>query len=165
MHDIRRLIAGSVRSHYGRKELQALFELQPRAAQKLLEMLPSVSIGTSRLVETAALSAFLERVQQAENVSDTFEQVRQEKVATSQRRLLSLVTRDAAPVSLDSLPDGMRLSRGRLEVSFHTTEALARAMYFLARVLESEGEQFMRDYDPQMNSASPPVLEPELSTA
>jgi hypothetical protein len=38
-------------THCGRKDLERLFELQPRAAQKSLELLPSVTLGTSRFVE------------------------------------------------------------------------------------------------------------------
>ncbi len=37
LHEIRRAVANSVRSHYDRHDLQNLFELQPRAAQKLSE--------------------------------------------------------------------------------------------------------------------------------
>jgi len=55
----RRHISPSIR------DLQRLFELQPRAAQKFIEMLPAVTIGTSRLVEREALASFLERVQEA----------------------------------------------------------------------------------------------------
>ncbi len=61
LHEIRRSVDTSVRSHYDRHDLQRLFELQPRAAQKLIEMLPAVTVGTSRLVEREALASFLER--------------------------------------------------------------------------------------------------------
>lgn len=40
LHEIRRSVANLVRSHYDRRDIEALFELQPRAAQKLVEMLP-----------------------------------------------------------------------------------------------------------------------------
>ena len=48
---IRKSVANSVRSHYDRHDLENLFELQPRAAQKLLEMLPTAQIGNSKLVD------------------------------------------------------------------------------------------------------------------
>jgi hypothetical protein len=51
LHEIRRSIANSVRSHYDRRDIEALFELQRRAAQKLVEMLPIVRIGTSHLIQ------------------------------------------------------------------------------------------------------------------
>ena len=58
LHEIRRAVGNSVRSHYGRHDLEALFELQPRAAQQLLGLLPPVTVGTSRLVEAEALGDF-----------------------------------------------------------------------------------------------------------
>jgi hypothetical protein len=35
LHEIRRAVASSVRSHYERKEIEALFQVQPRAAVTL----------------------------------------------------------------------------------------------------------------------------------
>ena len=83
LHEIRRSVANSVRSHYGRRDLEQLFELQPRAAQKLIEMLPTVQIGTSLLLEREALAGFLDRVREAEDVTALFEQVRAEKAGVS----------------------------------------------------------------------------------
>ena len=51
LHEIRRSVANSVRSHYDRRDIEALFELHPRTAQKLVKMLPTVRIGTSHLIE------------------------------------------------------------------------------------------------------------------
>ncbi len=77
LHEIRRAVANSVRSHYGRHDLEALFELQPRAAQQLLGLLPTVQVGTSRLVEAEALRGFLDRIQTAPDVGQEIEAVRQ----------------------------------------------------------------------------------------
>ena len=79
----------SVRSHYGRRDLKLLFELQPRAAQKLLELLPSVPVGTSRLVERETLGGFQDRVQGIDDVGRVFEEVRAEESAASHKRLRS----------------------------------------------------------------------------
>jgi hypothetical protein len=67
LHLIARSVANSVRSHYDRRDLEALFELQPRGTQKLLEMLPTVQIGNSRLVDRKVLAGFLDRVREAED--------------------------------------------------------------------------------------------------
>lgn len=61
LHEITRWFANSVRSHYDRRNLEQLFELQPSAAQKLLELLPVVPVGTSHLVEREVLAGFLDR--------------------------------------------------------------------------------------------------------
>lgn len=147
LHQISRSVANSVRSHYDRRDLEHLFELQPRAAQKLLEMLPTVEIGTSRLVDREVLSSFLGRVRDADDTAGLFEEIRAEKAAVSRRKPRSLVRRDLDPIGIGSLPDSIALSRGRLEVNFRTVEELAEAMYALARVLEAEGEEFARSFE------------------
>jgi hypothetical protein len=152
LHEIRRSVKGSTRSHYGRQDLEKLFCLQPRAAQKLLEGLPTVAVGTSRLVERDSLAAFLEHVHAAETpeqVAEVFEQYRTEKTNASKRRLRSLIQRNTEPVDFASLPPGMKLQRGRLEVSFSTVAELAESMYFIARALETDGDGFVRDYEPR----------------
>lgn len=132
-------MTNSVRSHLDRKDLEKLFELQPRAVQELLKLLPSVEVGTSRLLDREVLATFLCRVRDAEDTAALFDNLREKKAAVSKRRLRSLVRRDLDPVSLSSLPNSMTLSRGRLEVNFETVEHLAECMLMLARVLESEG--------------------------
>jgi hypothetical protein len=141
LHEISRSLANSVRSHYDRHELETLFELQPRAAQKLIEMLPSVRVGTSRLLEREVLVSFLDRVQDTDDAGRLFEEIRGEKAVASRRKVRSLVRSDLEPVSLTSLPDTIRLSAGRLEVSFTTVEQLAESLLLLARILEREGEE------------------------
>ncbi len=157
LHLIRSSVQHSVRSHYDRRDLELLFELQPRAAQKLLELLPTVQIGTSRLVEREALALFLERVKAADDTAALFAQLRLERSAPSRRKTRSLVRRDDHPVTLASLPESIGLARGRLEVSFRSIEQLAEAMYVLARLLEAEGDAFAAAYEPQ--------TEPELQDA
>jgi hypothetical protein len=148
LYEIRRTVTNSVRSHYDRRELERLFELQPRSAGKLLELLPTVPVGTAHLVEREVLVRFLDRVKEAEDVTAIFERLRQEKAAQSRCRLRSLVRRDLDPVSLTSLPDSIALSRCRLAVSFQPVEELAEAMLTLARILESEAMSSRRPTSP-----------------
>jgi hypothetical protein len=156
LHEISRSVRNSVRSHYGRGDLEQLFELQPRAAQKLIEMLPTVKIGTSLLVEREALAVFLDRVREADDVGALLNQVRAEKAGSSRKKVRALVPRDTEPATLTSLPESIALSRGRLEVSFATVEQLAEAMFALARVLETEVDAFAQAYEPE-----PPPEVPE----
>ena len=111
-----------------------------------MALLPTV--GTSRLVETEALRAFLDRIQGAEDVGQEIEAVRQEKKTSGRRRLRTLVQTDDPAVSLGSPPVGVTLGRGRLEVDFHSLEELAEAMYWLARALDGDVEGFAREYKP-----------------
>jgi hypothetical protein len=155
LHEISRSVANSVRSHYGRGDLEALFELQPRAAQKLIEMLPTVQVGTSRLVDREVLAVFLNRVRDAADVAALFDQVRAEKAAVSRKKLRSLVRRDDRPMTVTSLPESIALTRGRLEISFATVEQLAEAMYALARVLDNDQDTFIQAYEPERPPAVP----------
>jgi hypothetical protein len=149
LHLIARSVAHSVRSHYDRHDLEQLFELQPRAAQKLLEMLPTLQIGNSRLVEREVLAGFLDRVRDADDVPALIEQVRLEKAQVSHKKVRSLVRRDLDPVDLASLPESVGLSRGRLEVSFCSIEQLAESLLIVARILETDGERFAQQFEPQ----------------
>ena len=151
LHLISRTVGNSVRSHYDRKDLEKLFELQPRAAQKLLELLPTVQIGSSHLVDRSVLADFLEAVLKAKDVPALYKQLRDEKAIVSRRRPRSIVRRDLDPIGLASLPSSISLEPGRLQIEFATVEQLAEAMYALARVLESEGEQFARAFEPDGN--------------
>ncbi len=51
LHEITKEITKSVRSHSDSRETEKLFELQPRAAQELLKLLPSVQVGISSLLD------------------------------------------------------------------------------------------------------------------
>ena len=148
LHEISRSVANSVRSHYDRRDIEQLFELQPRAAQKLIELLAGVRIGTSRLIAREDLSGFLDRVRETEDTTSLFDELRKAKAPVSRRKPRSLVRRDTDPIAIESLPDTIRLLPGRMEVSFTTVVQLAEAMYELARVLESDGERFVRRFEP-----------------
>ena len=155
-------MAGSVRSHYGRRDLESLFELQPRAAQQLLALLPTVAVGTSRLVEAESLREFLDRIQAAPDVGQEIEAVRREKKGSA-RRLRALVQTDDAAVSLASPPVSVTLRRGRLEVDFANMEELAAAMYWLARALDGDLEAFAREYEPATHTPVKSNGEPIVS--
>ncbi len=147
LNEISRTVSGSARSHYDRRDLEKLFELQPRAAQKMLEMLPTVQVGTSRLVDREVLAGFLEGVRDADNTEAYLEQRRLGKAVVSHRKIRSLVRRDTQPIGIDSLPANIALSPGRMEVTFSTIEQLAESMYALARAIESDGEQLALAYE------------------
>lgn len=152
LHEIRRAVSNSVRSHYTRRELEYLFELQPRAAQKLLELFPTVAMGTSRLVEREAILKFLDGVRDSDDTTAYFERVRLAKATVSHKKIRTLVRRDTSLMSLASLPEAIQLTPGRLEVNFKTVEQLAEAMYALARVLESDGDNFTEAFEPKVTA-------------
>jgi hypothetical protein len=147
IHEIRRTVEASIRSHYERKDIEILFQLQPRAAQLLLEMLPATVVGRSRLVEKQALSDFLNRIADAENPSRELETIRRQDGQVSRKKPRTMVRRDIDPLQLDSLPPNIEFLPGQITVSFHTIEQLAESMYSLARIIETDGDELARRYE------------------
>lgn len=153
LHIIRLSVANSVRSHYDRRDLELLFELQPRAAQNFFALLPSVPVGRSLLVEREALIQFLDGVQEAEDVPAYIEVVRARKAVRPRKAIRTLVRTDLAPTAT-SLPECLTLTPGRLEIEFRSVEQMVEALYALAHLLNADEEAFVRTYTPK-----PPQLE------
>ena len=156
LHEIRRSVGKSVRSHYSRTDLESLFGLQPRAAQKLLEMLPTITIGTSRLVERDALSEFLERVHGSEDASTAVQQQRAEVARAPRKKLRALVRTDSVATTLNNIPANLVLEPGRVEVRFETLEELAQTLFSLAQVLDGQEEEFAERFEPRMEQPPSP---------
>jgi hypothetical protein len=148
LHEIRRSVANSVRSVYTREEIQQLFQVQSTVAKELMALLPTHRLGTSDVVEREALAAFLERVNDAEDVPVLLKQVKAEKAGTVRRKLRTMVRRDVPLASLDGLPDTLKLERGRMEIMFGTMDELLRTLTILALILQDDDEEFQRRYEP-----------------
>src|ERR1039458_6974293 len=58
--EIRRLAAQDKSSHFNRKDIQRIFELQKSAASWLMEAMPRVRYGTGHIVGGEALVEFLD---------------------------------------------------------------------------------------------------------
>jgi hypothetical protein len=147
LHEIRRTVASSVRSHYERKEIERLFQVQPRTAQLLLEILPTSAIGRSRLVERQVLADFLDRMHEADDPSAELELIRAQGGEVSRKKIRTLVRREVEVLKLDSLPASIEFIPGQMIVSFRTIEDLAQAMYSLARAIETDGDELARKYE------------------
>lgn len=143
---IARTVEDSARSHYDRKELQRLFELQPRSAQQLMAALPNISVGRARLVERAILSEFLRELNDSEKPAETFARMKVEGGKAVRRKLREFSLQDS-PATVDSPPHMMNLERGDLRVKFQTLEELTQAMLWLATVLRDDLEGFAAKYE------------------
>lgn len=145
LYEIRRSVSGSKRTHYDTVALEQLFQIQPRAAGKLMELLPQVgALGRSRLVERGALAKFLDDVNGADDPTAFYTQQRKTKKTVSRKIPRLLVRRDDDPPTIATLPASIKLQRGRMEVSFETPLQLMEAMYWLAQVVD--GEEFEGAY-------------------
>ena len=148
LQEIRRSVANSVRSHYTRRELEVLFQIQQGAASRLLEVVPTLPVNGSYLAEREGLLAFLDKVAETEDVTSLMRQLRIEKRTPTRRSVRSMVRRDASPASLAGIPNTLRLARGHLEINFETMEELVETLYTLARILDDDLEEFAHQYEP-----------------
>jgi hypothetical protein len=163
LHEIRKTVGASVRSHYERREIETLFQVQARTAQQLLQMLPTTEIGRSRLVERQALAAFLDRLHEAEEPSAELQQIRRMGGSTTRKKIRTLIPRDNELLSVHSLPANVQIEPGRLTISFSRLEELAEAMYLLARVIEAEGDALSERFEirriPEVDAAEVEMID------
>ena len=137
--EIRRSVKNSARSHYERKDIERLFELQPRAAQALVQGIsPSAKVGRSFLLARADLEAFLDRIHEGAHPASLLS-ARSEPVP--RRRLRELVQVDRVPATLDEAPGNISFQPGELAIGFRSMQELAGALLALAEILDN-AEQF-----------------------
>ena len=106
LHEIRRAVRNSVRSHYERKDIEDLFGLRPRAAQRLMATVSvSNKVGCGHLVSRESLSDFLDRVFAAEDPDAAMRECRRTTADIPRKKLRDLVQTDFAITSLDGLPE------------------------------------------------------------
>ena len=153
LHQIRRSVRDGARTHYSRRDLELLFELGPRMAGKMVGMLDTVQVGPSRLVPRDVLERFLERVSKAEDVPVLYTRLRRKK-HESTHKPRAMVLQDSAPEPMPALPNWISLSRGHLAVRFETAEQLAEGLRMLTRMVESHGDEFALQYEPEARGPS-----------
>ena len=148
LHVIQRSVENTVRSHYTRAELQQLFELQPRAAGKIIGLLPTTPVAGAYLVSRADLLDFLDRVRLADDVPALLRRMREEAMRPSRKKIRVLLRKSAAPYTLDVLPAGVSLSRGEARIAFGTVEELLQSMLTVALLVDDEQAEFIRRFEP-----------------
>ena len=103
--EIRRSVRESVRSHYERRDLERLFHIQPRAAQKLMQMVTvGAKVGRSALVDRIVLSDFLDRVAESDDPEVTLQARRNVPSPAPRRKLRHLIQLDCDVATLETMP-------------------------------------------------------------
>ncbi len=165
LHEIRREINQSVRSHYERKDLEPIFHLQHRAAHQLMQLLPCTKIGRSLIIERQALINFLDQIHETEDPATVVQSLRAATEAPKRRTLRNLVQKDNTPVTLETLPTSIVLSPGEATIRFVRMEDLAASLLALAQVLYSEDgfAAFERQYQTTNNEPENSSRQEELN--
>ena len=147
--EIRRSVRESVRSHYDSRALQRLFEVKPRAAQKLIQIVSvGAKVGRSALVERVALADFLTVVAESDDQEATLRVRRRQQKPAPRRALRELIQADSDPATLETIPRNVTLSTGKMEIEFTRMEELAGALHAIAQILENELEEFADRFEP-----------------
>lgn len=149
LHDIQRAVGNTVASHFDSDDVGRIFQVQPRAARKLMGLLPQVeALGRSRLVERAALEKFLEDVRKAADVPAYLEELRVKGPNVSRRRKIRALVRDDGMI-VPKAPlreDAIALERGQMLVRWGTLEEHMETMFWhLVRIHDDE-PAFVRDF-------------------
>jgi len=158
--EIRRSVRESVRSHYERRDIERLFHIQPRAAQKLMQMVTvGVKVGRSALVDRIVLLDFLDRVAESDDPEVTLQARRNVPSPTPRRKLRHLIQLDCDVATLETMPANITARTGELVISFNTMEELASSLHALAQVLEHQLEEFAAQFEPVLETpfAADPV--------
>lgn len=153
LSEIRHSVKNSVRSHYERKDIERLFQLQPRAAQALIQGIsPSAKIGRSFLLARDALEAFLEQIHQG---ADPAFLLKPRSEPVPRRRLRELLQVDCVPATLTTAPANISFQPGQLAVAFSSMEELAGSLLALAQILDDERQfaEVEKRYVPQQPMA------------
>jgi hypothetical protein len=151
--DLLRSVSSSVRSHYSTPEIERLFEIQPRSAQMLMGLLPTVSIGTCRLVERQALAAFLQQLNDSSDPARELAAIRtQGRPLVVRRKLRELVQSDLQ-VDASSLPSNIHLKPGEATIRFSAVEDLVTALLWFAQRLDQDLDEFASRYEPPLPEA------------
>jgi hypothetical protein len=123
---------------YDRRALQTLFDVKPRRAQQLLRELAAAAgesaparAGQAHALPRAVLLRALHAIagsdefqQHAESRSEAEARMKERVTAAAAARVRIPVSAGRETRSLASLPPGIRLERGRLEISFDDAEDL-----------------------------------------
>jgi hypothetical protein len=144
-----------VRSHYERRDLERLFHIHPRAAQKLMKLVTvGAKVGRSALVDRVVLSDFLDRVAESDDPESTIQAQRSVPSPAPRRKLRNLIQIDCDVATLDTMPANITPRSGELVITFNTLEELAGSLHALAQVLENQLEEFAAKFEPILETAS-----------
>jgi len=134
-----------------------LFDLGPRMAGKMIEMLDTVQVGPSRLVSREVLDRFLERASKAEDVAELYKRLRKRKHDPNWNKPRAMVLANQPPqgiAAMPPLPDWISLSQGHLAIRFETAEQLCQGLALVARMVEQHGDEFALKFEPEPKGAA-----------
>jgi hypothetical protein len=149
--EIRDQAAQNKSSHFHRRDIERIFELQKSAASWLMEAMPRVQYGTGHIIVAESLVEFLDDVLAAADVPALIDARRAANLYVSRRKPRTVVLKEKLHNGLASLPDSVSLARGEVTIKFASTFDLVEAVGILMSNLDGDAEwyEFCRRYEPE----------------
>lgn len=132
-----------------RRTVESLFDVSPRQALRILSALGCYAAGKSLLIERKDLIAKLEALAASDGVR--IERGRHERVGEylqryrheqSLRNKKIAVLPEALTSRITSLPEGVSLAPGKLEIEFASAEDLLQKLFALAQAISYDYAAF-----------------------
>jgi hypothetical protein len=150
-----RAVTVSKRTRYGTAEIQELFGVMERSAQKLMKLMPRFDTGFAFQVSREDLAAFLARVEAHRNAGGDVAALLDHILAEAPpvtREPLPVPTHVPRSTTPGKLPESIHLKRCHLEVSFQTSTELCQALIDFAAFMDSSV-----DFDGDYCARKPPA--------
>ena len=140
LHPIRERAARSRTETWSRGDIERLFDIGRASAQGLMKAIGEVqSVGGTHFIERAPLLSFLDEMIAADSVQDALRnRLLEADEPPSPKPLRISLPADLRNVMLRDLPDTIRLSPGRLEITAPTTEAMLESLALLAQAMSND---------------------------
>jgi hypothetical protein len=150
LHPIRERAAHSRTETWSRKDIEGLFDVGRATAQTLMKAIGEVqSVGAAHFVERSSLLAFLEEMILAPSVDEALRQRVLEADAPPARKALKIaMPQDLRNVMVRDLPENIKLTPGRLEITGDSAVAIVESLVLLAKALDNDLEQVRLALDP-----------------
>jgi hypothetical protein len=158
LHPLRERASRSQTETWGRKDIERLFDVGRATAQTLMKAIGAVqTVGAAHFVERSSLLAFLDRMILAPSIEEAFRQrVREAEAPPAPKSLKVSLPHDLRIVTLRDLPENIRVSSGRLEITAGSAVAMLESLALLAQAMQNDLEQVRSALEPPV---SPPQVE------
>jgi hypothetical protein len=150
--DIRKQVRQATDSHFHRRDIQRIFELQKSAASWLMDAMPRIKYGTGHIIVAEALIEFLDDVLASADAPALIDARRAANLYVSRRKPRTVVLKEKLGNGLASLPDYVTLTRGELRIKFENSFELMEAQMIVMSNMQAEWYEFCRMYEPEQPS-------------
>ena len=140
LHPIRDRASRSRAEIWSRQEIERLFDIGRASAQTLMKAIGDVqSVAGAHFVDRASLLSFLDEMIDADSVEEALRNRLLEADAPPAPKPLRVsLPADLRNVMVRDLPETIRLSPGRLEITAPTTEAMLESLALLAQAMGND---------------------------